>query len=124
MAGPGAAPHQLEAVGAPDRELARRLTAPFVRRLLYGNSSGAPEPPLTAAALRSENIVAGGMSVTALAWPQPELLRQIIAEAFSLVAAGAVKVDVRHVLGLNDAAEAYRFIESCESTGKVVLELR
>jgi NADPH:quinone reductase len=114
----------LEAVGGRDRELARRLTAPFGRLLVYGNSGGTPEPPLTAAALRNENVLAGGMSITTLARSRPELLRRITAEAFALVAGGAVTVDVRHALPLSGAAQAHRLVESRESTGKVVLELQ
>lgn len=112
-----------ESVGGSARELARRATAPLGRLLLYGNSGGSPEAELTAASLRNDNVLVGGWSVTTLARTDPALLRTITADAFALVACGAVTLDVRHVFALDDAAEAHRLVESRESTGKVVLDV-
>jgi NADPH2:quinone reductase len=113
----------LDGVGGPARELARRATAPFGRLLLYGNSGGAPEAPLTAASLRHDNVMVGGWSLTTLARSDPRMLRSITADAFALIARGAVTLDVRHVFSPADAAQAHRLVESGESTGKVVLEI-
>ncbi len=113
----------LESVGGPARELARRATAPLGRLLLYGNSGGAREVELTAASLRNDSVLIGGWSITTLARTYPALLRTISADAFALVASGAVALDVRHVFALEDAAEAHRLVETRESTGKVVLDV-
>jgi NADPH:quinone reductase-like Zn-dependent oxidoreductase len=58
-----------------------------------------------------------------LAGHEPVALRSITADAFALVARGAVTLDVGHVFSLADAAQAHRPVESREPTGKVVLEL-
>lgn len=113
----------LDSVGGPARELARRATAPLGRLLLYGNAGGAPEPDFSPAALRNDNLLVGGWSVTTLARTDPALLRSIAAEAFALVADGAVTLDVRHVFALDQAGDAHRLVESRDSTGKVVLDL-
>ena len=113
----------LESVGGSARDLARRATAPLGRLLLYGNSGGDPEPALTPAAVRNDNMLIGGWSITTLARSDPAMLRTITADAFALVAAGAVTLDVRHVFALDQAADAHRLVERRESTGKVVLEI-
>jgi len=113
----------LESVGGAARELARRATAPLGRLLLYGNSGGEPEPALTPAALRNDNLLVGGWSITTLARTDPALLRTVSADAFALVASGAVAVDVRHVFPLASAADAHRLVERRASTGKVVLDV-
>jgi NADPH:quinone reductase len=113
----------LEAVGGPARELARRATAPLGRLLLYGNSGGTPEAEITPASLRNDNLLVGGWSITTLARTHPQLLQSITADAFALVAEGAISLDIRHVFALSDAAHAHRLIESRQSSGKVVLEL-
>jgi NADPH2:quinone reductase len=65
----------------------------------------------------------GGWSLTTLARSDPQLLRSVTADAFALIAQGAVTLDVRHVFSPADAGQAHRLVESRESTGKVVLEI-
>ena len=54
---------------------------------------------------------------------QPQLLREIAARAFGLVADGKVSVPITGDYELADAAEAHRLMESRTSTGKLVLRL-
>jgi NADPH2:quinone reductase len=114
----------LDSVGGDLRAAGWRALAPFGTLIAYGNAGGAPEPPVTPAALRAGNHRAAGLSITGLATSHPERLAAIAARAFGLVADGAVDVPIAHTFPLDRAADAHRGLESRATTGKTVLAVR
>ncbi|MDO8431545.1 MAG: quinone oxidoreductase [Candidatus Binatus sp.] len=109
----------LDAVGATTLEKGLTCLAPFGHLILYGRAGGPPEP-LNLFKLFEKSIKVSGFvlyTVTAV----PEVMRRGIEESFKLMASGKLKLVVGKSFPLAEAAEAHRFMESRQSTGKLIL---
>ncbi|MGH7863913.1 MAG: quinone oxidoreductase family protein [Candidatus Binataceae bacterium] len=109
----------LDAVGGPTLEQGLKCLAPFGHLILYGRAGGVPEP-LNLFKLFDKSIKVSGFilyTVSAL----PQLMRKGIEESFRLMREGKLKLVIGKSFALKDAAEAHRFIESRNSTGKLLL---
>lgn len=108
----------LDAVGATF-EKGLSCLAPFGHSILYGRTGGLPQP-LNLFALFQKSLKVSGFvlyTVTAL----PEVMRRGIEECYKLMAEKKLKLVIGRTFALAQAAEAHRFIESRQSTGKLLL---
>jgi NADPH2:quinone reductase len=109
----------LDAVGATTFEKGLKCVAPFGHVILYGRASGPPEPLNVFRLFEKSATVTGFTLYTAAALP--EVMRRGIEESFRLIAQGKLKLLVGRKFPLAEAAQAHRFMESRQSTGKLVL---
>jgi NADPH2:quinone reductase len=109
----------LDAVGATTLEKGLTCLAPFGHLTLYGRAGGPPEP-LNLFKLFEKSIKVSGFTLYAVA-AVPDAMRRGIEESFKLIAAGKLKLLVGKSFPLVQAAEAHKFMESRQSTGKLVL---
>jgi len=93
--------------------------APFGHLILYGRAGGAPEPLNLFKLFEKSTKVSAFTLYTVGA--QPDLMRRGIEESFKLIAQGKLKLLVGKSFPLAQAAEAHKFMESRQSTGKLVL---
>src|SRR5262249_27970905 len=110
----------LDAVGATTFEKGLNCVAPFGHIIVYGRAGGPPEP-LNVFRLFEKSAKVSGFTLYAVA-PVPEVMRRGIEESFRLIAQGKLKLLVGRKFPLAEAAEAHRFMESRQSTGKLVLK--
>lgn len=93
---------------------------PLGRMILYGSSSGQPEPV-------DVMTLAGGGSLylqrpTVRTYVRtPELLRERARQVFDLIAAGDLTMRIGHRYPLDEARRAHADLEARSTTGKVVL---
>jgi NADPH:quinone reductase len=109
----------LDAVGATTMEKGLTCLAPFGHLILYGRAGGPPEP-LNLFRLFEKSIKVSGFvlyTVTAV----PDVMRRGIEESMRLILEGKLKLVVGKAFPLAQAAEAHKFMESRQSTGKLVL---
>ena len=108
----------LDAVGAT---LDKGITClgPFGHLILYGRSGGLPEP-LNLFRLFDKSTKVSGFTLYTVA-AVPNVMRRGIEESFKLIAEGKVRLLVGKSFPLAQAAEAHKFMESRQSTGKLVL---
>jgi len=109
----------LDAVGATTFERGLGCVALFGHIILYGRAGGAPEP-LNLFRLFEKSAKVSGFTLYAVP-PLPDVMRRGIEESLKLIAQGKLKLFVGRKFGLSEAAEAHRFMESRQSTGKLVL---
>jgi NADPH2:quinone reductase len=109
----------LDAVGATTLDKGFTCLAPFGHLILYGRASGPPEA-INPFRLFDKSVKVSGFTLYTVA-AVPEAMRRGIEESFKLIAQGKVKLLVGKSFPLADAAEAHRFMESRQSTGKLVL---
>jgi NADPH2:quinone reductase len=109
----------LDAVGATTLEKGLTCLAPFGHLILYGRAGGPPEP-LNLFRLFENSVKVSGFTLYTVA-VVPEVMRRGIEESIRLVAEKKVKIVIGKTFPLAQAAEAHRFIESRQSTGKLVL---
>ncbi|HEV2171043.1 MAG TPA: quinone oxidoreductase, partial [Candidatus Binatus sp.] len=109
----------LDAVGATTMDKGIGCLAPFGHLILYGRSGGIPEPLNVFRLFEKSTKVSGFVLYTVAALP--EVMRCGIEESFKLIAEGKLKLLVGKSFPLAQAADAHRFIESRQSTGKLVL---
>ena len=109
----------LDAVGATTMEKGLTCLAPFGHLILYGRAGGPPEP-LNLFKLFDKSTKMSGFTLYAVA-AVPEAMRRGIEESFKLIAEGKLKLLVGKSFPLAQAAEAHKFMESRQSTGKLVL---
>jgi len=109
----------LDAVGATTMAKGLTCLAPFGHLILYGRAGGPPEP-LNVFKLFEKSIKVSGFVLYTVA-AVPDVMRRGIEESFKLIAEGKVKLLVGKSFPLAQAAEAHKFMESRQSTGKLVL---
>jgi NADPH2:quinone reductase len=109
----------LDAVGATTMDKGLTCLAPFGHLVLYGRAGGPPEP-LNVFKLFEKSIKVSGFVLYTVA-AVPDVMRRGIEESFKLIAEGKVKLLVGKSFPLAQAAEAHKFMESRQSTGKLVL---
>jgi NADPH:quinone reductase len=109
----------LDAVGATTMDNGFKCLAPFGHLILYGRAGGPPEP-LNVFRLFERSTKVSGFTLYAVA-PLPDVMRRGIEESFKLIAERKLKLVVGKSFPLTQAAEAHKFMESRQSTGKLVL---
>jgi len=109
----------LDAVGATTMEKGLACLAPFGHLIVYGRAGGVPEPLNVLRLFEKSTKVSGFVLYTVAALP--EVMRRGIEESFKLIAERKLKLLVGKSFPLAQAAEAHRFMESRQSTGKLVL---
>ena len=108
----------LDAVGST-MDKGMTCLAPFGHLILYGRSGGMPEP-INPFRLFDRSVKVSGFTLYTVA-AVPDVMRRGIEESFRLIADGKVKLLVGKSFPLAQAAEAHKFMESRQSTGKLVL---
>ena len=110
----------LDAVGKPTFEEGLRCLAPFGHLILYGRAGG-PTDPLNVATLSAKSIKVSGFMVPTVTRTFPEKTRESAARCFALMREGRLKLHIGKTFSLAGAADAHRYLESRQSTGKLVL---
>jgi NADPH:quinone reductase len=109
----------LDAVGATTLDKGITCLAPFGHLILYGRAGGAPEPLNLFRLFEKSTKVSGFVLYTVAS--VPDVMRRGIEESFKLIGEGKLKLLIGKKFPLAEAAEAHRFMESRQSTGKLVL---
>ncbi len=110
----------LDAVGKPTFEEGLRCLAPFGHLVLYGRAGGAPDPVnLSVLSPKSQKVSA--FSLPTLTRGFPDKTRESADRCFALLREGRLKLHVARTFPLAQAAEAHRYLESRQSTGKLIL---
>ena len=110
----------LDAVGKPTFEEGLRCLAPFGHIALYGRAGGAPDP-LNLSVLSPKSQKVSAFSLPTLTRGFPDKTRESAERCFALMREGRLKVYISRTYPLAQAAEAHRYLESRESTGKLIL---
>jgi NADPH2:quinone reductase len=110
----------LDAVGKPTFEEGLRCLAPFGHLILYGRAGG-PTDPLNVATLSAKSIKVSGFMVPTVTRTFPEKTRESAARCFALMREGRLKLHIGKTFPLAEAADAHRYLESRQSTGKLIL---
>jgi NADPH:quinone reductase len=110
----------LDAVGKPTLEDGVRCLAPFGQLILYGRSGGAPDP-LNLFTLFPKSTKVSGFMLPTVTVRFPERLGESAERCFALMREGRLRLHVGKTFPLAQAAEAHRYLESRQSTGKLVL---
>ena len=113
----------LEMVGGKTFDTSLEALAPFGRIITFGMASRQPMSMIHPAQLMGRSQTITGFWL-ANCFGSKELMADVIAELFALIAAGSIEVIVGATYPLREAAVAHRSILARESTGKVVLDPR
>jgi NADPH2:quinone reductase len=110
----------LDAVGKPTFEEGLRCLAPFGHLVLYGRAGGPPDP-LNISTLSPKSQKVSAFSLPTLTRGFPDKTRDSAERCFALLREGRLKLHVGKTFPLAQAAEAHRYLESRQSTGKLIL---
>jgi NADPH2:quinone reductase len=110
----------LDAVGKPTFEEGLRCLAPFGHLILYGRAGG-PTDPFNLAALSPKSQKVSGFMVPTVTRLFPDKTRESADRCFTLMREGRLRLHVGKTFPLAQAAEAHRYLESRQSTGKLIL---
>jgi NADPH:quinone reductase len=110
----------LDAVGKPTFEEGLRCLAPFGHIALYGRAGGAPDP-LNLSVLSPKSQKVSAFSLPTLTRGFPDKTRESAERCFALLREGRLKLHISRTFPLAQAADAHRYLESRESTGKLIL---
>jgi NADPH2:quinone reductase len=110
----------LDAVGKPTFEEGLRCLAPFGHLILYGRAGGPPDP-LNLATLSPKSLTVSAFSLPTLSRGFPDKTRDSADKCFTLLREGRLRLHVDKTFPLAQAAEAHRYLESRQSTGKLIL---
>jgi len=110
----------LDAVGKPTFEDGLRCLAPLGHLALYGRAGG-PTDPLNVAALSPKSVKVSGFMLPTVTRNFPDKTRESAERCFTLMREGRLKLYIGKTFPLAEAAEAHRYIESRQSTGKLIL---
>jgi NADPH2:quinone reductase len=110
----------LDAVGKPTFEDGLRCLAPFGHLVLYGRAGG-PTDPLNVGTLSAKSIKVSGFMMPTITRGFPDKTRESAAHSFRLMREGKLRLHVGKTFPLAEAADAHRYMESRQSTGKLVL---
>jgi NADPH:quinone reductase len=113
----------LDAAGEPTRSQSLQLLAPFGRLVIFGNASNQPDLPLLPSDLLTNNRAVLGYSFSSLTKRAPHRTATVARQVFDFLARGLVRVEMPHVLPLEQAAEVHRLIETSNTTGKLLLQI-
>jgi NADPH:quinone reductase len=110
----------VDPVGGATRRASLDALALGGRLVVMGNASGASDVAFSANELWFSGKGVLGFNLAAFSAAHPDRAGRALRRAIDAVLAGRLRVDVRAVLPLSDAAEAHRRIESGGSTGKAM----
>ena len=110
----------LDAVGKPTFEEGLRCLAPFGHLILYGRAGG-PTDPLNVATLSAKSVKVSGFMVPTVTRNFPDTTRESAARCFALMREGRLRLHIGKTFPLAQAADAHRYLESRQSTGKLIL---
>jgi len=110
----------LDAVGKPTFEEGLRCLANLGHLILYGRAGG-PTDPLNIATLSAKSQKVSGFMVPTVTRNFPEKTRESSERCFALMREGRLKLHIGKTFALAEAADAHRFLEGRQSTGKLVL---
>ena len=113
----------LEMVGGKTFDRSLEALTTFGRIVTYGMASREPMSMVHPAQLMGRSQTISGFWL-ANCFGRKELMADVIAELFTLIAKGSIEVIVGATYPLSQAAEAHRSILARASTGKVVLDPR
>jgi NADPH2:quinone reductase len=109
----------LDAVGKPTLQKGLSCLAPFGHLILYGRAGGPPEPLNLYTLFNKSLKVSGFVLYTASA--MPEVMHQGVERSFQFMREGKLRLRIGRTYPLAEAAEAHRYMESRQSTGKLLL---
>ena len=109
----------LDAVGEPTVEKGLGCLAPLGHLIIYGLAGGSPAPFKLLNLLGKSHTVSGFALYTILA--MPEKMLEGIFHSFKLMHEGKLKLRIGKTYPMAQAAEAHRFMEARQSTGKLIL---
>ncbi len=110
----------LDSVGGETSNKSLSALSPFGRMVSYGAASGEPGRPNTVDLLFGNKRVIGyhlGRAIGAM----PTKVMGAVPKLTELLASGTLEIQLGRRFDLEDAAEAHRFIENRDSSGKVIL---
>jgi len=110
----------LDAVGKPTFEEGLRCLAPFGHLVLYGRAGG-PTDPLNVATLSPKSQKVSGFMLPTVTRGFPEKTRESAERCFALMREGRLRLHIGRTFPLAQAADAHRYLESRQSTGKLIL---
>ena len=110
----------LDAVGKPTFDEGLRCLAPFGHLILYGRAGG-PTDPLNVATLSPKSLKVSGFMVPTVTRGFPDKTRESAARCFDLMREGRLRLHIGRTFPLSAAADAHRYLESRQSTGKLIL---
>ena len=110
----------MDAVGKPTFEDGLRCLAPLGHLVLYGRAGGPPDP-LNVGTLSAKSAKVSGFMLPTVTRGFPEKTRESAERCFTLMREGRLKLHIGKTFPLAQAADAHRFLESRQSTGKLLL---
>jgi len=110
----------LDAVGKPTFEDGLRCLAAFGHLILYGRAGG-PTDPLDVATLSAKSQKVSGFMIPTVTRNFPGKTRESAARCFALMREGRLRLHIGRTFPLAAAADAHRYLESRQSTGKLIL---
>ena len=113
----------LDPVGGPTRLASLPLLAPFGRLALYGEAARHPDLSLPLLPLWKNNRSLAGYNIGDLSRRAPATVRSHALAALSLLASGAIRIDITAELPLGRVREAHEALGAGRSTGKILLEV-
>lgn len=113
----------LDSIAGKISEKSLECLAPYGRLVNFGNSSGEAGHFKTADLHASCRSVLG-FSFGTTRSKRPQLLQPIAEKVLPLIASGQLQIKIGKRFALEEAAQAQSWVESRQSTGKVLLEVR
>lgn len=110
----------LDAVGKPTFEEGIRCLAPLGHVILYGRAGGPPDP-LNVGTLSPKSVKVSGFMLPTVTRGFPDKTRESSERCFGLMREGRLKLHIGKTFPVAEAAEAHRYLESRQSTGKLIL---
>jgi len=110
----------LDAVGKPTFEKGLTCLAPFGHLILYGSAGGAPDPIDVRRSLFAKSQKVSGF-VVPMVYGMKEIHRRGLEAVFQLAREGRLTIPTGKIFPLAEAADAVRFLQSRQSTGKLLL---
>jgi NADPH2:quinone reductase len=113
----------LDPIGGPTRLASLSVLAPFGRLAVYGEAARLPDLELPVLPFWKNNRSLTGYNIGDLARRAPDLVRSHALSALSLLASGAIRLDVSTELPLSEAGEAHATLEAGQNLGKTLLRV-
>jgi len=110
----------LDAVGKPTFEEGLRCLAPFGHLVLYGRAGG-PTDPLNIPVLSPKSQKVSGFMLPTITRGFPDMTRESAERCFALMREGRLTLHIGKTFPLAQAADAQLYLESRQSTGKLLL---
>jgi NADPH2:quinone reductase len=111
----------LDPIGGPTRLAGLGVLAPFGRLVVYGEAARHPDLALPVQPLWKNNRSVTGYDIGDLARRAPTRLRGHALSALSLLASGAIRLDVTAELPLSAASQAHEALQAGRTMGKTLL---